>query len=129
MKNIQTSVVVEENWVEAHTSKLQSLPTATSALELDVSNQFSIIFINTYVPFQDFPISLLLSTQVLCVLWSHYPLFYFDLLYMCCIPFILLKALYQRKKLGSIVSCRYEKFSSHVNNFKILSNNLNSIRD
>lgn len=37
MKNIHTSVVVEENWVEAHTSKLQSLPTATSALELDVS--------------------------------------------------------------------------------------------
>lgn len=40
MKNIQTSVVVEENWVEAHTSKLQSLPTATSALELDVSTSF-----------------------------------------------------------------------------------------
>jgi hypothetical protein len=37
MKNIQTSVVVEETWVEKQTEKLQSLPTATSARELDVS--------------------------------------------------------------------------------------------
>jgi hypothetical protein len=32
--------VVEETWVEKQTEKLQSLPTATSARELDVSWQF-----------------------------------------------------------------------------------------
>lgn len=37
MKNLQTSIVVEETWVEKQTEKLQSLPTATSARELDVS--------------------------------------------------------------------------------------------
>lgn len=37
MKNLQTSIVVEESWVEKQTEKLQSLPTATSARELDVS--------------------------------------------------------------------------------------------
>lgn len=37
MNNIQTSIVVEETWVEKQTEKLQSLPTATSARELDVS--------------------------------------------------------------------------------------------
>ncbi|CRK91723.1 CLUMA_CG005357, isoform G [Clunio marinus] len=35
MKNLQTSIVVEESWVEKQTEKLQSLPTATSARELD----------------------------------------------------------------------------------------------
>ncbi|XP_058116979.1 dystonin isoform X2 [Anopheles coustani] len=35
MKNLQTSIVVEETWVEKQTEKLQSLPTATSARELD----------------------------------------------------------------------------------------------
>jgi hypothetical protein len=39
MKNLQTSIVVEETWVEKQTEKLQSLPTATSARELDVSTQ------------------------------------------------------------------------------------------
>lgn len=39
MKNLQTSIVVEETWVEKQTEKLQSLPTATSARELDVSSQ------------------------------------------------------------------------------------------
>jgi hypothetical protein len=38
MKNLQTSIVVEETWVEKQTEKLQSLPTATSARELDVSS-------------------------------------------------------------------------------------------
>lgn len=37
MKNLQTSIVVEETWVEKQTEKLQALPTATSARELDVS--------------------------------------------------------------------------------------------
>lgn len=72
MKNIQTSVVVEENWVEAHTSKLQSLPTATSALELDVSTQFSIIVHTDFF----WPFTRLLCCclpEVVCVLWSHYP--------------------------------------------------------
>uniref|UniRef100_W4VR42 Putative short stop n=1 Tax=Corethrella appendiculata TaxID=1370023 RepID=W4VR42_9DIPT len=35
MKNLQTSIVVEETWVEKQTEKLQGLPTATSARELD----------------------------------------------------------------------------------------------
>ncbi|XP_058462222.1 microtubule-actin cross-linking factor 1 isoform X33 [Malaya genurostris] len=35
MKNLQTSIVVEEMWVEKQTEKLQALPTATSARELD----------------------------------------------------------------------------------------------
>ncbi|XP_049292086.1 dystonin isoform X22 [Anopheles funestus] len=35
MKNLQTSIVVEETWVEKQTEKLQALPTATSARELD----------------------------------------------------------------------------------------------
>jgi hypothetical protein len=39
MKNLQTSIVVEETWVEKQTEKLQSLPTATSARELDVSDK------------------------------------------------------------------------------------------
>lgn len=65
MKNIQTSVVVEENWVEAHTSKLQSLPTATSALELDVSTHFSII-LYTFSAFIIF--LLVLSSKFVCVL-------------------------------------------------------------
>lgn len=39
MKNLQTSIVVEESWVEKQTEKLQSLPTATSARELDVSTK------------------------------------------------------------------------------------------
>lgn len=37
MKNLQTSIVVEETWVEKQTEKLQALPTATAARELDVS--------------------------------------------------------------------------------------------
>lgn len=40
MKNLQTSIVVEETWVEKQTEKLQALPTATSARELDVSTPF-----------------------------------------------------------------------------------------
>jgi hypothetical protein len=51
MKNLQTSIVVEETWVEKQTEKLQSLPTATSARELDVSLKeyhFEIFFL----PFQ-----------------------------------------------------------------------------
>ncbi|XP_058834611.1 dystonin isoform X46 [Topomyia yanbarensis] len=35
MKNLQTSIVVEEMWVEKQTEKLQALPTVTSARELD----------------------------------------------------------------------------------------------
>lgn len=44
MKNLQTSIVVEETWVEKQTEKLQSLPTATSARELDVSSKFCLFF-------------------------------------------------------------------------------------
>lgn len=80
MKNIQTSVVVEENWVEAHTSKLQSLPTATSALELDVSTHFS-MFLTHFHPFLlqniiALHISLCCCPNFACVLWSHCPCFY-----------------------------------------------------
>lgn len=44
MKNLQTSIVVEETWVEKQTEKLQSLPTATSARELDVSTKTNFPF-------------------------------------------------------------------------------------
>lgn len=44
MKNLQTSIVVEESWVEKQTEKLQSLPTATSARELDVSTKTFLLF-------------------------------------------------------------------------------------
>lgn len=51
MKNLQTSIVVEETWVEKQTEKLQSMPTATSARELDVStflNLFLLEFLFSY---------------------------------------------------------------------------------
>lgn len=38
MTKLQTSLVAEETWVDGATEKLSVLPTATSALELDVSN-------------------------------------------------------------------------------------------
>lgn len=37
MKNLQTSMQVEESWVDGTAEKLSAMPTATSALELDVS--------------------------------------------------------------------------------------------
>lgn len=47
MKNLQTSIVVEESWVEKQTETLQSLPTATSARELDVSTKLNLPFCPT----------------------------------------------------------------------------------
>jgi hypothetical protein len=41
LKNMHQSMVTEETWVESHVEKLQSMPTATSARELDVSILFS----------------------------------------------------------------------------------------
>ncbi|XP_017463645.1 PREDICTED: microtubule-actin cross-linking factor 1 isoform X3 [Rhagoletis zephyria] len=35
MKNLQSSVQVEESWIDGHTEKLSALPTATAAYELD----------------------------------------------------------------------------------------------
>lgn len=40
MTKLQTSLANEETWVDGATEKLTALPTATSALELDVSKQF-----------------------------------------------------------------------------------------
>lgn len=37
MTKLQTSLVAEETWVDGAAEKLASLPTATSAYELDVS--------------------------------------------------------------------------------------------
>lgn len=37
MTKLQTSLVTEETWVDGAAEKLSALPTATSALELDVS--------------------------------------------------------------------------------------------
>lgn len=51
MKNLQTSIVVEETWVEKQTEKLQSLPTATSARELDVSRHNLIVRFYYYFVF------------------------------------------------------------------------------
>lgn len=41
MTKLQTSLVAEETWVDGAAEKLASLPTATSAYELDVSIPFS----------------------------------------------------------------------------------------
>lgn len=49
MKNLQTSIVVEETWVEKQTEKLQSLPTATSARELDVSRHKVLLYFNFFL--------------------------------------------------------------------------------
>lgn len=40
MTKLQTSLASEETWVDGATEKLTALPTATSALELDVSTIF-----------------------------------------------------------------------------------------
>lgn len=40
MTKLQTSLVAEETWVDGAAEKLASLPTATSAYELDVSISF-----------------------------------------------------------------------------------------
>lgn len=37
MTKLQTSLANEESWIDGATEKLTALPTATSALELDVS--------------------------------------------------------------------------------------------
>lgn len=47
LTKLQTSLAAEETWVDGATEKLSALPTATSALELDVSTEiihFSIHF-------------------------------------------------------------------------------------
>lgn len=40
MTKLQTSLANEETWVDGATEKLSAMPTATSALELDVSTPF-----------------------------------------------------------------------------------------
>lgn len=42
MTKLQTSLANEETWVDGATEKLTALPTATSALELDVSTTFAL---------------------------------------------------------------------------------------
>jgi hypothetical protein len=37
LKNLQTSLILEETWVETQTQKLKLLPTISNALDLDVS--------------------------------------------------------------------------------------------
>lgn len=37
LKSLQSSIQVEESWIDGQTEKLSELPTATSAYELDVS--------------------------------------------------------------------------------------------
>lgn len=44
MTKLQTSLSKEETWVDGATEKLTALPTATSALELDVSKDSNNIF-------------------------------------------------------------------------------------
>lgn len=43
MTKLQTSLVAEETWVDGAAEKLSALPTATSALELDVSTALAYI--------------------------------------------------------------------------------------
>lgn len=56
MTKLQTSLVAEESWVDGAAEKLSALPTATSALELDVSTnplvsiiQYAFIDISMYM--------------------------------------------------------------------------------
>lgn len=49
MTKLQTSLSKEETWVDGATEKLTALPTATSALELDVSKKFIYVAIHVYV--------------------------------------------------------------------------------
>jgi dystonin len=51
LKNMHQSMVTEETWVESHVEKLQSMPTATSARELDVSILYSegVISVHTHI--------------------------------------------------------------------------------
>lgn len=53
MKNLQSSVQVEESWVDGTTERLSAMPTATSAYELDVSICVKNIFlaISTFLIF------------------------------------------------------------------------------
>lgn len=37
LKNLQTSLILEETWVETQTQKLKLLPTVSHSLDLDVS--------------------------------------------------------------------------------------------
>jgi hypothetical protein len=37
LKNLQTSLILEETWVETQTQKLKLLPTISHALDMDVS--------------------------------------------------------------------------------------------
>lgn len=46
MKNLQSSVQVEESWVDGTTERLSAMPTATSAYELDVSRRRLVLFID-----------------------------------------------------------------------------------
>lgn len=48
MTKLQTSLVTEETWVDGATEKISVLPTATSALELDVSHSLHITITHTH---------------------------------------------------------------------------------
>lgn len=45
LKNLQSSIQIEESWVDGQTEKLSALPTATSAYELDVSIRLTIYMV------------------------------------------------------------------------------------
>lgn len=60
LKNLQAGIQVEETWVDGTTEKLSSMPTAASALELDVSN---FPFIRVSISFSFFSFSERLTTQ------------------------------------------------------------------
>lgn len=72
MTKLQTSLAAEETWVDGATEKLSALPTATSALELDVStnpcHSKHLFFIknspnHTHKNSSPFPVSVHLSTE------------------------------------------------------------------
>lgn len=64
MTKLQTSLPMEETWVDGATERLAALPTATSALELDVSYRFSLF---SFIQF----INLITHTQI-CHIQPHH---------------------------------------------------------
>lgn len=84
MTKLQTSLSKEETWVDGATEKLTALPTATSALELDVSKDLNKIFETidilspNHLSIDIFHIDKDLSFELINLYHYYYFLFYFQ---------------------------------------------------
>lgn len=84
MTKLQTSLVAEETWVDGAAEKLASLPTATSAYELDVSISFVAIntIKNTLKYFYLLNVLLFENTNIFLDFRNHFLLIFFLLSYI-----------------------------------------------